>query len=343
MSNNQIKPVIPVAPTTSADTGGLISQGDANKMQNDALNEPPVAAATAALHTHQPVSTEKACGATCGGDGGCGSAQSSSEGSQFNTLTVCLMFTLNLSNEAFAGGAAKSLRKISADGKTLNLYSPFRKAKEDKGIAAGMFRPMLNRMMEVTSYINGANIVIAGTKRDTLETMHFSVDAVRGEIQALFPNIEIDESQVALANEVCNSTSWVSEFYDETSAVNTHTAVINFVVNSGSFYDEVDRIKTVRNVKAVLGLYASKNPGVPILLSVALPADAFEFVENRDLITMMIDEDQFDLYSRKKLMLSEEDWIPSSAASIEKDLLPAGADMILTTIIGEDEPEAAAE
>lgn len=350
MSNNQITPVLPVAPgnftsTQSAqqDNGGLIPQGESSKMQNDAVSIPPANEVETALRNPGLSVVESNSG--CSGSGNCGACASDAPAteSQFHSLTICLMFTLNLANSAFDNGAAKTLSKITAGDKVLNLYSPFRKSKEEKGIAAGMFRPMLNRMMEIAAYVNSANILVAGDTANATATIAGSVQSVRNEIQSLFPRIEVEENQVALANDVCASTSWVNALQVEDEAICTHTAVINFQVNAGSFYDEVDRIKTVRTVQSLLNIYAEKNPGVPILFAVALPSDAIEYVENRDLITMMLDEDKFDLYSRKKLMVTDEDWIPSTPAEIEKDMLPEHSDMLLIKMLGEDEAEAAAE
>lgn len=345
MSNKSqdVLPVIPVAPqvsTASADNGGLIPETVAAQMQNDAVAVPPV-------YQHQDAADAGCEGCSdCGDcDGGCSDEGENGEGtpdSQFSKLTINIMFTLNLSNELFLEEAAKPLSKVETrDGGTINLYNPFKKPGKDATAAsAGLFRPMLHDMLGTIEEFNTQKIIMVGSRRDTLIALDKAVATVRRQLQGLWPVvINVEPEYLDIANDVCTTTSWTNELYSEDQALAEHAAVINFNVNVGALYDAADRGQIVRNICSVLSLYADKHVDVPLWLCVAAPSDIIEYAEDRDFITTMLDEDGFELFSRKKLLEQTEEWMPNPTL-LNTCLLTEGADMVFVKQLGSGEPEA---
>lgn len=339
--NQDVLPVIPVAPqaSTTADNGGLIPEADMVQMQNDAFAVPPV-------YQHQDAADAgcegcESCVDGCGGDEA--PEETYAADSAFSKLTINMMFTLNLSNEAFASEAAKPLVKVETrDGGTINLYNPFKKPGKDANAASvGLFRPMLHYMLGTIAEFNTRQIFMVGSRKDTLKALDKAIATVRCQLQGLWPAvINVDPEHLDIANDVCTSASWTNELYSADEALAEHAAVINFNVNVGALYDATDRIQLVRNIASVLELYADKYPDVPLLLGIAAPSDIIEFAEDRDFITMLLDEDGFEMYSRKKLLEQSEEWMPS-ADLIDSCLLTEGADMVFVRLLG-SEPEPAA-
>lgn len=346
MTKNQdvVQPVIPVAPQTSTavDNGGLIPETVATQMQNDAVAEPPA-------YKHLDAADEgcEGCSECSDCDGGCSDDGEDGADSQFSKLTINMMFTLNLSNESFANEAAKPLSKVETrDGGTINLYHPFKKpGKDAAAVSVGLFRPMLHDMLGTIEEFNTQKIVMVGSRRDTLVALDKAVAVVRRQLQGLWPVvINVEPEHLDIANDVCTTTSWTNELYSEDQALAEHAAVINFNVNVGALYDAAERGVIVRNIGAVLDLYANKHRDVPLWLCVAAPSDIIEFSEDRDFITTMLDEDGFDLYSRKKLIEQTEEWMPAPT-HLDSCLLTEGADMVFVKRLGteEEEPELKSE
>lgn len=354
----EVKPVVvDEVPTHSADTGGLIPQGVANKMAQDAVQQTPapakgfstkeeaeaivqvaapVEAAVVAAAAQQPDLVERA--------GLVG----------FNQLDICLMITLNLSDSRFINGQTKSLVKVKdVDGNIHNLYWPFRKAKEEKGIAAGVFRPLFNKMFKTIDMVKSNQLLVVGDRAGATEVFKKALNTIQSDIEGMFPKFDqaaLNEVGATVGvNDVFVTTSWVNTESASTESLSFNQAVINFQVNCGQFYDTEDRAKFVRDLEGTLKMYAEKYPNASVLYGVTIAMEDLEDQDIRDLTGILLDEDGFTLFTKSKMVRSlsspddKQDWIPHSKEGIETLLMPTTADALFVKVVASEDESTEAD
>ena len=130
-----------------------------------------------------------------------------------------------------------------------------------------------------------------------------------------------------------------------------HLGILNFHVNSGVVYDEEDPIKLIRQLETKLQLCSEKHPTVTILMGIAMNLEDFEQPDIRGAVNALIDEDEYQWFPKNTLVRSldtpedAQNWVPQTKASIERDLFPNTADVLLVKLISPqlEEEEAGAE
>ncbi len=286
------------------------------------------------------------------------------ETSPFHQLTAALMVTLDLSQN-FMVGHKKLLSEMQVGDNLYNLYSPMKKAgKKDKPTPPGILRDSFDDILDVTDAINSSKIMILGKKSDILPQINTSIQKVVGQISHMLPLtqdalvttlVDAAEEEGEEPNErdihfsdLVRVTGWVnSPMFEgevhEIEAIAEHNAVINLTVNAGALYDAEEQMKYISQIDTLLGLFASKRgeaASTMMLLSVLInPSDLAE-QPARDLLDTLLTEGGYTLYTRSELLEGNAaNWLPTTKASVDRDLLTKNGEMLLIRLIGSDDEE----
>lgn len=299
-----------------------------------------------------------------------------------NKLAIGVMVTLDLTNlDQFEENndlykSALTKVEIEGSGEAANLFNPFRpvnkkvKAKDPEA-ARGLLRNAMTSVFSIASELEGQNIVFLGKRADQVALMRSTADALRDRVQSAlgfsedFPLIATpatdDETGAAVTlkfSDVIRVTAWANvqsaalDLAVEAEAGITSNIFINLTVNAGSLYSATELDNAVGQVASYLEQVSAKfeeDSGYAplILLGLALRGNSLADGRVVELVNTLNANDNYDLYDRHDLIQAaaqrSADWVPTSKAGIEQQLLPATADMLYLAILpdeGEEEGES---
>lgn len=336
-------PIAAPAPATVANE--IVSEGQMEQMQQDAVFTPPAAVTTPVPAVANNV-VENA---------------PAKKQSAFHSLAMTVMVSLNLSNIEYMIGLKDHLSRVKLDGQEFNLYSPFRKAgkkAEVKPAAEGIVRYALSNMLDITDTLNNSRVMNVGDAESISANLTSAIDTMRNQIVNLFPtdmntviaSLEDEENRQTIQlqlKDIVNVSSWVNTSAAEGSgveAVTIHNAVINVRVNAGFLYDTEDRIKYINQVRKVLQMVSTsrEDANTTLLLAVNLDSATLADKQIRELLDALLEGEDFTLYTRQEMhRLDESDFLPQTKESVDANLLAPNGDLLLLSLLTEEDDDEA--
>ncbi len=338
-------------------SGELVNEKAATQMQQDAAGATTTPPASHVPPVAEPVEVEVAEPAPVIVE------------SVYHALTAAIMVTLDLTNPHM-NGLKKILSAVDVNGDVVNLYSPFRKAGKPKGSevppAEGILRSALESILDITDRINDSKIMLIGAKANQVNKfLGDSIKEARSQMQNLLPltadsnvaslvaadaeegddEIEVEFQNIVKLSSWTNSPLTSGEAH-EVDTVAEHNAVFNITVNAGMLYDSTEKVKAINQIETILRLHRSKRPEskTEILLAVMLNPSDLANQETRDLLDTLIGDEEFALYTRSELLnLDVANWLPTTKAEVERDLLAPAGDLLLVQLLGDEEEGEAGE
>lgn len=355
--------------TKNPTAGNLVPKSAKAKMQSDAIADPK--------ETHGQV-VDEAVEGTSSADSieevTTGAPVLGKDPSTFNRVYVNVMFTFAMVDPRMFNlkDDLSSVPLIAGDdSETVNLYSPFRKGGESKKkkkeaeeelVAEGILRHSLTSLLDITDHINNSNLVFVGKKSSAQASLRGSIETLRQQMENMLPFRE-DKVLTVLTEataegpapapedvvevkfgDIVKVRSWISSAGQDNEATTTQNAVINFIINSGAFYDSKDRSKYLNQVSNILKLVVAnrgEDSNTNLILGVNLDPAYLQEPDVREMVNTLLDEQEFVLFTRNDLYSGDiGEWLPQNKASVDRDLLSDKGEILLVQVVnaeGSDE------
>ncbi len=255
------------------------------------------------------------------------------------TVGIDLVINIQFSDTRFAD-KKNALATVTFNEGQKNLYSPFKKAKNDAD-AMGIMRTALPQILEQIHQVNSSRIMILNkSQAEVAKSIEMLVQSVASSIRQTF-TVEQDDRVIAVEAE--DSSICVSDFVSvgtwntpqAVGSVLTNASCIGITIQLPELYDTEIKMRSIDRIyKFCLNTLTKTGMDVNVLLGIAVNPALTEDETVREFVNDL-HETGWNMYTRYELYRNEEkeSWIPKHKKDIDTYLLPTDGKTYSTELL----------